>query len=137
MLSDSITHHHDDHTKGVVDILQKYSIPVYSSNSNIKGTTNIVKDGSIINLSFINIDVISTPGHTLDHVIFYNKDNNILFSGDTLFRLGCGRVFEGTNYQMYESLQKIFSLDDKTHLLNLLALLNPRQSSELYRKNHF
>ena len=109
-----LTHHHDDHTKGVVDILQKYSIPVYSSNSNIKGTTNIVKDGSIINLSFINIDVISTPGHTLDHVIFYNKDNNILFSGDTLFRLGCGRVFEGTNYQMYKSLQKIFSLDDKT-----------------------
>ena len=109
-----LTHHHDDHTSGVADILQKYSIATYASNSNIKGTTNIVKNGDVIDLSFISMDVISTPGHTLDHVVFYNKENNILFSGDTLFRLGCGRVFEGTYYQMYESLKKILFLADKT-----------------------
>jgi len=61
-----------------------------------------------------NFEVIATPGHTLDHIILYDKINALLFSGDTLFHLGCGRVFEGTFKQMYASLQKINNLPDKT-----------------------
>jgi len=108
-----ITHHHEDHTAGVIGILKFRSVPVYSSNKDIVGTTNIVKEGHVIDLNFLTINVMETPGHTLDHIIFYNQFYNFIFSGDTLFRLGCGRVFEGSYHQMYESLRKIMSLDNK------------------------
>ena len=62
------------------------------------------------------MEVIKSPGHTLDHVIYYNKANKILFSGDTLFRLGCGRVFEGTYEQMLDSLNIINSLPNETEV---------------------
>lgn len=109
-----LTHHHKDHTAGVENILSKKKIPVYSPNKDIKNSTVIIKDRSSIDLDFIKIEVIGSPGHTIDHVIFYSKENNVLFSGDTLFRLGCGKVFEGTYEQMFSSLQKIHALDDKT-----------------------
>ena len=63
-----------------------------------------------------NFSVIETPGHTIDHVILYDKDNKILFSGDTLFRLGCGRVFEGSYKQMFNSLEKIKKLPKNTKI---------------------
>ena len=109
-----LTHHHTDHTAGVEGILNKIEVPVYSPNKKIKYTTIIINDRDTIDLNFIKIEVIATPGHTIDHVVFYSKENNLLFSGDTLFRLGCGRVFEGTYEQMFFSLQKIYALDNKT-----------------------
>ena len=109
-----LTHHHTDHTAGVEGILNKIKVPVYSSNKEIKYSTIIVEDQDTINLNFIKIEVIATPGHTMDHIVFYSKENNILFSGDTLFRLGCGRVFEGTYEQMFISLKKIYALDSRT-----------------------
>ena len=109
-----LTHHHLDHTAGVKKILENFSTSVYSSDLNIAHTTNVVKNGDLIDLEFIKMEVINTPGHTHDHIVFYNKTNHILFSGDTLFRLGCGRVFEGTNQQMFQTLTKINSLDNKT-----------------------
>ena len=86
-----LTHHHNDHTAGVKDILDHNKIPVYSPSMEIFGTTNIIYHNDIINLKFIKMSVIATPGHTLDHVVYYNQKNKILFSGDTLFRLGCGK----------------------------------------------
>ena len=62
------------------------------------------------------VKVIATPGHTLGGVCFYIAEENILFTGDTLFSMGCGRLFEGTAAQMWESLEKIKSLPDKTML---------------------
>ena len=59
------------------------------------------------------MEVIHTPGHTLDHIILCDKKNNLLFVGDVLFRLGCGRVFEGTLKQMHNSLTKLLNLSDK------------------------
>ena len=109
-----LTHHHYDHTAGVKDILDHTSVPIYSSNKNIYGTTTIVKQSDQIDLKFIKMDVIETPGHTLDHIVFYNRTQKVLFSGDTLFRLGCGKVFEGTYEQMLSSLKKIEKLDDET-----------------------
>lgn len=109
-----ITHHHADHTAGINGILKLFKIPVYSPNIKILGTSNIIKENDIINLEFIKLNVIHTPGHTLDHVVFYNEFDKMLFSGDTLFRLGCGRVFEGTYKQMYNSLNKIYSIDNDT-----------------------
>ncbi len=111
-----LTHHHEDHTAGVNDLLKYSKVPVYSPSKKINGTTNVVHDSEIIKLSFLTFKVITTPGHTMDHVIYYNDENNFLFSGDTLFRLGCGRVFEGTFEIMHESLKKIKSLSNDTEV---------------------
>jgi hydroxyacylglutathione hydrolase len=139
-----LTHHHTDHTGGVEDILNEIKVPVYSPNKKIKHTTIIVKDQDTINLGIIDIKVIATPGHTMDHVIFYNKENNILFSGDTLFRLGCGKVFEGTYEQMFSSLQKINALNNMTKVycgheytdnnLNFLLSIFPKNKNILTEK---
>ena len=125
-----LTHHHNDHTAGVSDILKFFSVPVYSPSKNILGTSFEVSDNDEIKTNFINFKVISTKGHTLDHIVFYNKDNGILFSGDTLFRLGCGRVFEGTFEDMHTSLKKLEKIDNETlvfcgheYTLNNLAFL--------------
>lgn len=110
-----LTHHHHDHTSGVRNLLKEYpSAKVYSPNKLIDGTTNLIRNNDLIKTPVNKFDVIATPGHTLDHIILYDKINALLFSGDTLFYLGCGRIFEGTFEQMYASLQKINSLPDKT-----------------------
>ena len=109
-----ITHHHSDHTSGINDLLSLKSVNVYSPNSRISGTTKLIKDKDSIVFNFIDFKVIATPGHTLDHVVFHCEKHNLLFSGDTLFSLGCGRVFEGSYEQMFRSLQTLNCLPDKT-----------------------
>ena len=112
-----ITHHHSDHTSGIKDLLEfnkDKNINVYSPNISIFGTTKLIKDQEQINFGFINFLIISTPGHTLDHVVYYSKKEKLLFSGDTLFCYGCGRVFEGTMKQMLHSLKKIKELPYNT-----------------------
>ena len=107
-----ITHHHTDHNSGINDLIKFQSTKIYSPDKNINKTSNIIKEGDLIKFDFIEFEVISTSGHTLDHVVFCNKQNNLLFSGDTLFRFGCGRIFEGTYDEMKRSLNKIKKLDD-------------------------
>ena len=111
-----ITHHHSDHTSGIKGLLEYKNVDVYSPNLSILGTTRLIKDKDIINFSFINFIIIATPGHTLDHIVYYNDKENLLFSGDTLFYYGCGRVFEGTMRQMLTSLKKIKKLPGKTNV---------------------
>lgn len=109
-----ITHHHSDHTSGIEDLLSLNKAGVYTPNINISGTTQLIKNKDNIFFDFADFEVIATPGHTLDHVVFYFKKNNLLFSGDTLFSLGCGRIFEGSYEQMFQSLQNINNLPDET-----------------------
>lgn len=110
-----LTHHHKDHTAGINNLIKKYeSIKVYSSNKSIIETTNLIKEKDKISTKINSFNVIETPGHTLDHIILFDSNNKILFSGDTLFHCGCGRIFEGTFKQMYNSLQKINELPDDT-----------------------
>ncbi len=110
-----VTHHHKDHTAGVLKLGEHYPKAfVYSPDKSIKGTTHILKSGSKIKTPLNEFEIINTPGHTLDHIILYDEQNSILFCGDVLFRLGCGRVFEGTLEQMHKSLQKIYILPDET-----------------------
>jgi len=112
-----LTHHHHDHTSGINLILEhNKSIEVFSPNSKIQGTTKKIGNGDFINFNFCNFKVIATPGHTIDHVVFYDKDNKLIFSGDTLFRLGCGRVFEGTYKQMFNSLKIIEKIPNDTYV---------------------
>jgi len=113
-----ITHHHFDHTGGIETILANKSIDVYGPENNIDSINIKVTNESKINLLGIKFEVIEIPGHTLDHIAYYaeNDGNPILFCGDTLFAGGCGRVFEGTFDQMYESLSILKSLPLNTKI---------------------
>ena len=114
-----ITHHHYDHTGGVLGLKKNIRGQVIGpKNSNIAGIDKFVGDGdkfSIIGLSF---DVLEVPGHTLDHLAFFASSNkrNILFCGDTIFSGGCGRVFDGTFSQMYDSICKLMNLPKNTEI---------------------
>ena len=111
-----ITHHHADHTSGIDNLIKFQPTKVYSPDQNIIKTSIIVKDGDLIKFDFIEFEVIATSGHTLDHIVYCSKQNNLLFSGDTLFRFGCGRIFEGTYDEMKRSLNKIEKLDDSINV---------------------
>ena len=111
-----ITHHHADHNSGVNDLIKFQSTKIYSPDKNINKTSNIIKEGDLIKFDFIEFEIIATSGHTLDHVVYCSKQNNLLFSGDALFRFGCGRIFEGTYDEMKRSLNKIEKLDDSINV---------------------
>jgi len=115
-----ITHHHLDHTGGVLQILEALGnkIPVYGpAGSNIPGRTHIVREGDKIEFESpcLSFKVFEVPGHTLSHIAYFaNMQANVvepmLFCGDTLFASGCGRLFEGTPTQMTDSLAKFAAL---------------------------
>ena len=112
-----ITHHHFDHTGGMLDLTVQHNCPVYGPiGDHIEGVTNELSDGQKFNVMDLNFSVIETPGHTLDHISFYSDsmEDPILFCGDTLFSGGCGRLFEGTANQMYASLNKIKRFPENT-----------------------
>ncbi len=109
-----ITHHHMDHVGGLVELQNKYKVPAWGpDDARISGDITVVNEGNIINLSALNtnLKVLFIPGHTLTHIGFYN--DQWLFPGDTLFSLGCGRMFEGHPEMFVNTLNKIKSLPDK------------------------
>ena len=112
-----ITHHHYDHTNGLLDLTNKMNLEVYGPKK-IEGINKIVKESDKFSLIGIDFEVIEIPGHTLDHLAFYSSNNKdpILFCGDTLFAGGCGRVFEGTFEQMFKSLKKISNYPKETKI---------------------
>ncbi|MHA1054209.1 hydroxyacylglutathione hydrolase [Enterobacter mori] len=109
-----LTHHHNDHVGGVPDLVAIFPhLVVYGpAETQDKGTTQVVEEGENILILGYEFSVFATPGHTSGHLCFYSKP--YLFCGDTLFSGGCGRLFEGTPAQMYQSLQKINALPDDT-----------------------
>jgi hydroxyacylglutathione hydrolase len=110
-----ITHHHGDHTGGVQELVERYDIPVYGpAHERIRALTNPVSEGDSVTLEPCNLTfkVLDTPGHTRGHVCYVGHD--ALFCGDTLFTAGCGRLFEGSPEQMYDSLEKLRVLPDTT-----------------------
>ena len=111
-----ITHHHFDHTGGVLELKNKFSPHIYGPLGNINGIDSTVSEGDVVvdNSLKIKFEVYEIPGHTLDHIAF--KSQNNLFCGDTIFSSGCGRVFEGTHFQMYNSLKKLASFSDDTKI---------------------
>lgn len=112
-----ITHHHHDHTGGVAKLIKNFPVPVYApQKSQLPQCTFPMVEGNTVFLDTLNLalQVLETPGHTLDHIVFKNHDN--LFCGDTLFSSGCGRVFEGTHEQLFQSLKTLASLPDSTHI---------------------
>lgn len=112
-----ITHHHWDHVGGIAGITKEYNIPVYTPKTeSVDGSTHPVGEGDVVSLPELdlNLDILDVPGHTAGAVAYYT--DKIVFSGDTLFTAGCGRLFEGTPPQMHASLSKFKSLADETLL---------------------
>lgn len=107
-----LTHHHRDHSGGIADLLESWpQARVYGSHrSQIPSVNHRVGEGSALRLPELGLElrVWEVPGHTLDHLAFWNDE--ALFCGDWLFSAGCGRVFEGTFEQMWQSLARTRAL---------------------------
>ncbi|PCI56380.1 MAG: hydroxyacylglutathione hydrolase [Alphaproteobacteria bacterium] len=111
------THHHWDHTDGNAALKRKYSAKIVAPEKEgalIKNIDIAVKEGDIFTLGTERAQIIETPGHTRGGICFYFKDSAAIFTGDTLFSLGCGRLFEGTAQDMFNGFQKIMALPDET-----------------------
>lgn len=112
-----ITHRHWDHTNGIDELLAHTPVPVFGPHSDkIPQCDHPLTEGDTITLPDHgeSLQIIEIPGHTIEHIAFFNDE--LVFSGDTLFASGCGRVFDGTPEQMYASLQKLAALPGHTKL---------------------
>lgn len=114
------THHHFDHTGGNLELATKIAgLNIIGSKSDaqrIPGITNEVSEGDIFDFGELSIEVFETSGHTIGHIIYYVPAGPLVFVGDTLFKMGCGRLFEGSAVQMYDSIGKIARLPDETQV---------------------
>ncbi|RCL38416.1 MAG: hydroxyacylglutathione hydrolase [SAR86 cluster bacterium] len=112
-----ITHHHYDHTGGVKELKKVMQGNVYGpDNLAIEGIDVALIENDQFSTLGYEFNVIETPGHTLDHISFHCHEKNVLFCGDTLFSGGCGRLFEGTYQQLFNSLQKLVRLPNDTEV---------------------
>ena len=111
------THHHFDHVGGNNELKKKYGSKVIgfkNDKERIPDIDILVEDNEIWKSENFEFKIIHIPGHTKGHICFYSRKENIVFTGDTLFSLGCGRIFEGTKEEMYNSLKKLKVLPEKT-----------------------
>ncbi|KAM7486789.1 hypothetical protein LguiA_002798 [Lonicera macranthoides] len=111
------THHHFDHTGGNMELKERYGAKVIGSGvdkDRIPGIDIVLNDGDKWMFAGHEVTVIETPGHTKGHISFYFPGSGSIFTGDTLFSLSCGKLFEGTPEQMHSSLAKISTLPDDT-----------------------
>jgi hydroxyacylglutathione hydrolase len=111
------THHHSDHIGGNLQLRQLTSCKVIAAQADwarIPGIDAGVNEGDVVALGSHKANVIATPGHTRAHIVYHFAEDNILFCGDTLFAMGCGRLFEGTAEQLWHSLQKLKALPNET-----------------------
>jgi len=113
------THHHFDHIGGNKELTEKYNSLVVGFKHDAERIPEIsilVEDNQIWKKDNFEAKIIHIPGHTTGHIGFYFFKEKVIFTGDTLFSLGCGRIFEGTYKQMFESLSKIKNLTDDTKI---------------------
>lgn len=106
-----LTHHHPDHIGGVAEIRERWPVRCFApEDQRIPDADERVGEGDRVEIPELGLgfDVMATPGHTLSHIVFHGHGH--LFCGDTLFSLGCGRLFEGTPAQMLDSLDRIAAL---------------------------
>lgn len=111
------THHHFDHAGGNLELKSQWNCTIVGAKSDAKRIPGIdieMTDGEIYHFGDHQAMVFDVSGHTIGHIAFYFADDHMLFSGDALFALGCGRLFEGTPEQMWTSLSKLKALPDAT-----------------------
>lgn len=111
------THHHMDHVAGHKGLKAKHGCTIIgpaAEASKIPGIDSQVREGDTFSFGNFDVEVIETPGHTLGQVNYFIPEAKVAFTGDTLFALGCGRVFEGSHAQMWSSMQKLMKLPADT-----------------------
>ena len=113
------THHHNDHIGGNRDLKKEYNAKIAASKidkDKIEGIDFYLDEKKEFNFGNVIFKILFIPGHTLGHIGFYSKTEKVVFTGDTLFSLGCGRIFEGTFDQMFNSIGKIKKLPKDTKI---------------------
>jgi hydroxyacylglutathione hydrolase len=114
-----VTHHHHDHTAGIVTLKRKYGCRVVApakEAAKIPEVDRTVHEGETVKVGSLAANVIDTPGHTLGHIAYWFHADKLAFVGDTLFSIGCGRVIEGTPEMMWHSLTKLRDLPNDTEI---------------------
>lgn len=113
-----ITHHHTDHTVGIAALKAAFPGAVVigpeAEADKIEGLDETVRQGDVVLIGDVELAVLEAPGHTLGHVVYHDEAGGHLFTGDALFSIGVGRMFEGTPGPMWEGLDQIRSLPDST-----------------------
>lgn len=113
------THHHWDHTDANLSLKERYNATIIgpaADRARIPGIDIAVGEGDQIHLGNVAADVYFVPGHTRGHIAYHFAEACALFSGDTIFSMGCGRLFEGTPEEMWQSLSKLMKLPDNTRI---------------------
>jgi hydroxyacylglutathione hydrolase len=114
-----VTHHHADHTGGIVELKKRHNCRVVAPRKEapkIPGVDVTVREGDFVAIGTLNGRVIETPGHTAGHIAYWFKPEKLAFVGDTLFSVGCGRILEGTPDVMWQSLLKLRNLPMDTQI---------------------
>jgi len=144
-----ITHHHEDHNGGVKKLKGDKKIPVLGpKHKNLSFLDSVIADGDEISLGPFSMEVIHSPGHTLEHVMYHFPELKVLFCGDVLFLGGCGKMFEGNEHHYFHTFEKIKKLPPSTRLfcghnynkrnLEFLQFLDPDFSEkDLKEADHF
>ncbi len=114
-----ITHHHPDHIGGVKSLAKKYQCQIWApiySREKIPEAHHFLRGNESFTLGSYTFKVQHLPGHTLDHLVYFEETNKYLFVGDVLFRFGCGKLFEGDFQTAYNSLQAIKNYPKETQI---------------------
>ncbi len=114
-----VTHHHGDHTGGIVELKRAHGCRVTAPRREAERIPEIdmkVGEGDFVQVGSRTARVIETPGHTAGHIAYWFDKDKLVFVGDTLFSIGCGRVIEGTPEMMWQSLLKLRALPDDTQI---------------------
>ena len=112
-----LTHHHPDHVQGLGKVLERHTAQVVGAQADAHRMPPLdveVAEGDSVTLGSLTAKIYDVSGHTVGHIAFYVPDAATAFTADSLMALGCGRLFEGTPEQMWESMQKLRELPDDT-----------------------
>jgi hydroxyacylglutathione hydrolase len=111
-----VTHEHSDHVEGIPGLKAKFGCRVVAprKSTQVPDVDEVVSEGDRVKFGSIMIDVLDTPGHCADHIAYWFRDEKTVFAGDTLFALGCGRIFGCTPQEFYASMRKFAAMPDET-----------------------
>lgn len=111
-----ITHHHGDHTGGAASLRARYKAPIYGPANILPPPDHSLEGGETLEFGAVTLEVLSSPGHAKGHLTYYIPQIPALVSGDVLFSGGCGRLFEGTASELFQSIRAYDRFPDRTLL---------------------